>query len=62
MKEREILFKKTIMFHDCENVQQLVFKQDEYLQAFELLRLNYEIKRTSQYGTQTPTWEVTVYK
>ncbi|MFK7678779.1 hypothetical protein ACI3ER_12115 [Bacillus sp. Wb] len=58
---REVLFKKEIMFHQ-EKDDEILENKLEIIKGLEALKLKYSIEGTTQYGTHTPTWEITVYK
>jgi hypothetical protein len=56
-----LLFEKEIMFH-VKTDEEVFEKQFLIIKSLEVLGLKYQIKRTSQYGTGTPTWKLSVYK
>lgn len=56
-----ILFQREHIFTD-QNSEEMHKEQTEIIRSLETLKLKYEIKRTAQYGTSTPTWKIIVYK
>lgn len=61
MSDKEIQIRKEIMFHEKENVS-VYDQQCDVIKSLETLNFKYNIERTSQYATGTPTWIVNIYK
>lgn len=58
---KEILFQKEISFYK-DDAMPMDLKQRKIIESLELLHPNYQIKRKKSSITDTPIWEITVFK